>query len=104
MMAVDKQIHRGAYPPSTGLHGRLLKDEETPVARRMLEIFSNASGTRRAYTYSRGDGSFLIPFLPAGVYAVVVDGQAIRPFSLEEGADMDLGSVELPAARPGQNP
>ncbi|HYG63078.1 MAG TPA: carboxypeptidase-like regulatory domain-containing protein [Thermoanaerobaculia bacterium] len=84
--------------PQGGVRGKLIKEGEVPVAGRMLEIFSTSSGTRRAYTYSRGDGSFLIPFLPAGVYAVVVDGQAIRPFSLEEGADMDLGSVELPSA------
>lgn len=87
--------------PQGTVHGSLVKDQ-SPVPGRMVEIFSAANGTRRAYTTTNGGGSFLIPFLPAGVYAVVVDGQALQSFSLEEDADRDLGALKLPERPSGK--
>jgi len=41
------------------------------------------------------DGSFTIPFLPPGVYALVVNGRAIRSLSVETGVTTNLGRIEL---------
>lgn len=56
-MTVDKQIHRAAYPPSTGIRGRLLKDEP------MLRHTSWRVGGPADYMYVPADKNDLIAFL-----------------------------------------
>ncbi len=44
---------------------------------------------------TRSDGSFAIPYLPAGVYAVFIGERNAQFASLRAGQSLDLGTFEL---------
>ncbi len=53
------------------------------------------TGEIRAELATHPDGSFRIPFLPAGVYSVWIGQITINFASLYEGQHLDLGTFEL---------
>lgn len=52
-------------------------------------------GTIWATARTRPDGSFSIPHVPAGVYAVVIGDRNVQFASLRDGQALDLGTFEL---------
>jgi carboxypeptidase family protein len=79
--------------PQTDLRGQLLRGEE-PAGGRRVQAVLMADPTVQGNTLSGEDGGFSIPFLPAGLYTVFVDGTALRAVHLAEG-EGDLGRIEL---------
>jgi hypothetical protein len=83
--------------PRSAVRG-LLVDGEAPASGRLVQLASPADGTVRAFTRSGEDGGFSVPFLPAGVYAITVDGQPLKTLAVDEEGEQDLGPLSLPAA------
>lgn len=83
--------------PQAGVSGLLVKDESIPVAGRRVDILA-ADGSPRAFTSTGEDGSFAVPFLPAGTYALVVDGRPLQSFAIDRDQQRDLGRIPLPAS------
>ncbi len=83
-------------PLATGLlSGRATSDGE-PLSAVKIRLRTLELATR-ATVYSRSDGTFQIPHLPAGVYAVVVGERNVQFISLRSGQSLDLGTYDLTA-------
>ena len=80
--------------PDAGLHGLLLSPDGQPLSRAL--VFLNLATTaRQAATHSRADGSFDLPILQPGTYALVSEDISLRVVSVPRGRHQDLGIVEL---------
>ena len=82
--------------PGSAIHGTLVAGKPTSVGR-VLHIVAAGDGTVQASALIVGEGGFAVPFLPAGLYTLLVDGRPIRSFTLAPDREEDLGSVSLTA-------
>jgi hypothetical protein len=79
--------------PQTRLSGALT-GEEGKVSNRLLRFVAAGDATVRATAMTQADGSFLLSFLPPGVYTILLDGKPLQSFRLETGADQNLGELK----------
>jgi hypothetical protein len=77
--------------PQTEVRGVLVGKALPPS----LRLVSASDPGVFAFSQLPADGSFSIPFLRPGVYALVVGGRAIRSLSVETNGATDLGTIDL---------
>ena len=77
--------------PQTEVSGAV-RGEHAPAA---LLLISAADPSRRASTPLPADGRFSIPFLPPGLYTLLVDGRAVRSVEVRTDGSTELGEIEV---------
>ena len=77
----------------TRVHGRAVSGGE-PLAGEWVRL-KTLTYSPQASARTRPDGSFSIPHVPAGVYAVFIGARKVRLISLRTGQSLDLGAFDL---------
>lgn len=78
--------------PRTAVHGRLVDADGTAVTGPVRARAVDGSGSG-AWTLTRGDGIFELPFLPPGSYRLLLGEEQIATFSLAPGQQLDLETL-----------
>lgn len=87
--------------PRTQVRGRLVRGEQGLEGRhvRLVSVADQAVG---AWTMTSAGGTFDVPFLPAGVYVLLLDDRRLLEVPIEPGAVVELGDLradEEPVAK-----
>ncbi len=81
--------------PAASVRGVLMRGDE-PGRELQVSLAGSPGGGELASALADGNGAFEIPFLPAGIYSLAVEGRPVQTVEVRDGQPLDLGAVQLP--------